>query len=307
MPGDERGHVDILGRYLGWRAALSWNRSDFYDLFGPTKRSRKGYAAKLGYDWLLIYDEPRRLEADLRRRLLRPDRHAADGAERRDDLHPARHRRGRAFTTRTSGARSARSTTRRALAWSLVYTGNEPLERPAPQLRGNLDSASRCRFRNSSVWLRTAGGIADGAHNPTLANFYFGGFGNNYVDDGSIKRYREYYSLPGFGIDEISGLNFVKELVEWNLPPVVFESVGTPGFYLTWLRPSLFAAGLWTEPTNASLRKNYTSLGAQVDLRFTVLHWYDMTLSVGFCRRLSGLAEGRHRVDDLAQDHVGAN
>ena len=30
--------------------ALSWNRSDFYDLFGPTKRSRKGYAAKLGYD-----------------------------------------------------------------------------------------------------------------------------------------------------------------------------------------------------------------------------------------------------------------
>ena len=38
------------GEYLGWRAALSWNRSDFYDLFGPTKRSRKGYAAKLGYD-----------------------------------------------------------------------------------------------------------------------------------------------------------------------------------------------------------------------------------------------------------------
>ncbi len=48
------------GRYEFWKAELSWNRSDFYDLFGPTKRSRKGYAAKLGYDWLLIYDEPRR-------------------------------------------------------------------------------------------------------------------------------------------------------------------------------------------------------------------------------------------------------
>ena len=37
--------------YLGSGAReLSWNRSDFYDLFGPTERSRKGYAAKLGYD-----------------------------------------------------------------------------------------------------------------------------------------------------------------------------------------------------------------------------------------------------------------
>jgi hypothetical protein len=62
LPSDQRGHIDIDGRYRFWRAALSWNRSDFYDIFGPTKRSRKGYAAKLGYDWLLIYDEPRRFE-----------------------------------------------------------------------------------------------------------------------------------------------------------------------------------------------------------------------------------------------------
>ena len=53
LPGKERGHVDITGRYQFWRAELSWNRPDFYDIFGPTKRSRKGYAAKLGYDWEL--------------------------------------------------------------------------------------------------------------------------------------------------------------------------------------------------------------------------------------------------------------
>ena len=28
---------------------LSWNRSDFYDIFGPTKRSLKGIAAVGGY------------------------------------------------------------------------------------------------------------------------------------------------------------------------------------------------------------------------------------------------------------------
>ncbi len=28
--------------------------------------------------------------------------------------------------------------------------------------------------------------------------------------------------------------------------------------------------------------QEYTSVGAQADLRFSVLHWYDMTLSVGY-------------------------
>jgi hypothetical protein len=74
----------------------------------------------------------------------------------------------------------------------------------------------------------------------------------------------------------------VRELVEWNLPPYVLESAGTPGFYLKWLRPSVFAAGLWGDPGNSALRKNYASLGGQVDLSFTVLHRYDMTLSIGY-------------------------
>jgi hypothetical protein len=97
-----------------------------------------------------------------------------------------------------------------------------------------------------------------------------------------VKRYRDYSSLPGFKIDEISALSFVREMVEWNLPPVVFESVGTPGFYLNWLRPAVFAAGLWTDPGHSALRKNYASVGSQTDLHVSVLHWYDMTLSVGY-------------------------
>ena len=62
LPGNQRGHVNAKGSYLEWRGELYWNRTDFYDLFGPTKRSQKGYAAKVGYDWLAIYDEPRKLE-----------------------------------------------------------------------------------------------------------------------------------------------------------------------------------------------------------------------------------------------------
>jgi len=49
-----------------------------------------------------------------------------------------------------------------------------------------------------------------------------------------------------------------------------------------WLRPAVFAAGLWTDPGHSALSKNYTSVGTQADLHFSVLHWYDMTLSVGY-------------------------
>jgi hypothetical protein len=280
LPSDERTHVSFVGNYIGWNAALSWNRSDFYDIFGPTERSRKGYAAELGYDWLLIYDEPRKLEAIFN--IAYYDQ---------IDALPNAQNVATPFTRLVTSKIGLRYTDLRqsigavdaekGLAWSLIYLGNSVSGEVTPQLLGTFDVGMALPLPNSALWLRTAGGIADGSHNQTVANFYFGGFGNNYVDDGPIKRYREYYSLPGFGLNEISGLNFVKELVEFDAPPLVFESVGTPALYLTWLRPSIFAAGLWTEPANAAQRKDYFSLGAQADLRFTVLHWYDMTLSFG--------------------------
>ena len=157
-----------------------------------------------------------------------------------------------------------------------------------PQIRGSLDVGFPLPIPHSSIWLRSAAGGANGDRNNTLANFYFGGFGNNYVDSRSVQRYREYNSLPGFEIDQVSGLNFVRELVEWNLPPVVFESVGTQSFHLAWLRPAIFATALWTDVANSAQRQDYANVGAQADLKFSVLHWYDMTLSAGYAVGFQG-------------------
>ena len=55
-----------------------------------------------------------------------------------------------------------------------------------------------------------------------------------------------------------------------------------PAFYLHWLRPAVFASALWTDVSNSESRQNYQSVGGQVDLRFSVLHWYEMTLSAGY-------------------------
>jgi hypothetical protein len=281
LAGDERGHIDMTGRYLGWHGELAWNRSDFYDIFGPTKRSRKGYAAKGGYDDLLIYDEPRKLD-------LTTDIEYYDQL----DTLPNAQNVPTTFTRLLTGKVGLHYTDVRrsigavddekGLTWTLEADVNQVTGQVISQFFGGLDLGFALPLAHSSVWLRSAGGYSNGDPNNPVSNFYFGGFGNNYVDDGNVKRYREYTSLPGFSIDQVSALSFVRELVEWDLPPVVFESVGTPGFYVNWLRPSIFAAGLWADPGNSALHKNYASLGAQTDLHIKILHWYDMTLSVGY-------------------------
>ena len=281
IPRNERGHLSIVGRYRFWRAELSWNNSDFYDLFGPTKRSRKGNAAKLGYDDPLIWDEPRKL-------VLKYDLNYYDKIDtlpnaQKVDTNFTRLLTGEIGLNFTDVRRSLGAVDdEKGLAWSAVATANKVSGDIIPQLRGSLDIGFALPIAHSSIWLRGVAGAAHGDRGNSVANFYFGGFGNNYVDSGSIKRYQEYYALPGFGINEVSGQTFMRQMVELNLPPVVFESVGTPRFHATWLRPSLFASALWTDPQHSSLRKHYASIGAQADLRFSVLHWYDVTLSFGY-------------------------
>jgi len=281
LPSNEREHFELNWNYLGWRADLAWNRSDFYDIFGPTKRSRKGLGIKAGYDHTFIYDEPRRLD-------LKTDIAFYDKIDALPDYQNVDVSFDRLYTAevglrykhfqRSLGAVDDE----KGLSWDAVLSANHVNGQTIPQLRGGLDFGLPLPLDHASVWLRSSAGVADGDRRDPFANSFFGGFGNNYVDSGAIKRYREHYAMPGFGINELSGRSFAKTMVELNLPPRIFESVGTPSFYLAWLRPAVFASTLWTDPHDSRVRRDYSSLGGQVDLRFTVLHWYEMTLSMGY-------------------------
>jgi hypothetical protein len=294
LSSDQSGHLDIVGHYLGWRGRASWNRSDFYDLFGPTKRSRKGYGVALGYDHLLIYDEPRKLEL------------STDLAYFGNiDTLPNAQNVSTPFTQLSTAAVKLNFTdVRRSLGavddeqgfkWTAALTANQAGgDKPSGLLRGGLDLGVALPLAHSSLWSRSAVGAANGPSTDPAAAFYFGGFGNNYVDDGLVKRYREYGSMPGFSIDQIGGQRFFKQMVEWNLPPVIFESIGTPSFHLTWMRPALFAVALWTDSnhnassTNTAGRQTFSSLGTQIDFRLSTLHWYEMMLSVGYAAGYEG-------------------
>ena len=134
---------------------------------------------------------------------------------------------------------------------------------------------------HSSLWLRSAAGFSPNDVNNLFANFYFGGFGNNWVDSRTEKRYREFYSFPGLALNELGGRNFARSMLELNLPPWRFAHLGTPGFYVTWMRPALFIGGLATNLDAAGIRRKVANAGGQLDFRFTLLSNLDMTLSVG--------------------------
>ena len=61
----------------------------------------------------------------------------------------------------------------------------------------------------------------------------------------------------------------------------VFKSAGTPGLYVTWLRPAVFAGVLTTNPEAEAFRHVLGNAGAQLDVQITALSTLDMMLSVG--------------------------
>ena len=69
--------------------------------------------------------------------------------------------------------------------------------------------------------------------------------------------------------------------MEWNLPPLHFRRVGTPGFYLTWMRPAVFAGRLITNLDAAGIRRTVSDIGGQLDFRLNILSTLDLTLSIG--------------------------
>ena len=90
--------------------------------------------------------------------------------------------------------------------------------------------------------------------------------------------------MPGFEIDTIPGRNFHRAMLELNLPPVRFERVGTPAFYLSWARPALFVSYLTTNLDDSLIRNEVSNAGLQIDFQFTILSRLDMTLSLGYAK-----------------------
>jgi hypothetical protein len=280
LPASERVHLKTEYERYDWRARFELNNADFYDFFGPTKVSRKGYVVALAKKQTLIFDQPHRLELDVGARFggnldqLPEFQNVPVNVNRLFTLHA---------TLSDTDLRSSLGHVddETGHRWVLAAQTNQVDGTMVPRFDGTFDHSLFVPARHSSVWFRGAAGFSPHNRSDPFANFYFGAFGNNWVDRGDEQRYRDLYSFPGLELNEIPGRTFVKSMIEWNIPPLRFRRVGTPGFYASWARPALFVGNLVANPEAASVRRTVTDTGAQVDFRFGLLSTLDLTISVG--------------------------
>ena len=292
LPGKQRGNAEAKFQHSFWTGGLRWNAADFYDLFGPTKVSRAGYSGYVGYDRPIIYDLPEKMNLKV---------NAAYYGDM--DTLPAFQNVASPFTSiATADAGLYYERPRSSIgsvdaetghAWAIVTHLYSADGEVFPSLLGKFDVGFPLRIGHSSIWSRNAAGISSGSRDNPLSNAYFGGFGNNYVDHGDPKRYREVLSMPGFEIDALGGKGFAKSILEWNLPPLRFESLGTPAFYASWARPAIFATALVLDPQDGDYRNGAYDAGVQLDFQLQVLHRLPMMLSFGYAVGFAGDGKGK--------------
>jgi len=279
---DERLHVNAVLRHWGWTAAYTLNRADFYDFFGPTKVSRRGWAAGLQFQDNLLFDTPRILTYTVQASAYG---HLATLPEYQGVTASVDHLQSfSGLLSYTSLRRSLGAVEdEMGTTWDLQWHANIVDATVFP--RWNLDVAKGVLLPldHSSLWLRgSAGSALSGDRNSPFANFFFGGFANNWVDHRAIKQFRETESFPGIDINSVGGSNYGKLQVEWTTPPLRFRRAGSPSFYFRWADLSLYTTGLVTNVDHQALRRALASVGVQLDVRSITLSHLESTFSLGY-------------------------
>jgi hypothetical protein len=287
--GGERLHLNLDYQTPNWKLTYWHNLADVYDLAGPVLRSRKGDAVIASYSKPLIYDPPRQLDVfgSASAYFGLDQLPGAQNIASPKDLRSAEVGLRYTNTTKALGGVDHE----KGIEGRIVAGTDQADGHWFPRLYGGVDAGTALPWRNSSVWFYAHAGMVGGERQSPVAAYYFGSFQNNYVDDRSEKRYREMESFPGFDIDEIAARRFARLTGEINLPPVRFAEVGTPAFYLSYVRPALFAGGMLTRAPDG-ISHRYSDVGGQLDLNFTVALRLPMIFSVGAA---AGYADGHYR------------
>ena len=287
--GPERLHVDVEYQTPTWKLTYWHNLADIYDLAGPVLRSRKGNAFIADYTKPLIYDPPRQLD-------IVGSAAAYFGLTRlpgaQNIVSPSEIQSAEIGLKYTNTAKALGGVDHeKCIEGRIMAAADHADGNTFPKLYGGMSAGAALPWSNSSAWLYAHAGIGGGPRFSPLAAYYIGAFRNNYVDDRPEKRYRELESFPGFDIDEITARKFARVTGEINLPPVRFAEVGTPAFYMSYIRPAVFAGAMATQAPDGS-GHHYMDLGAQLDLNFTVALRLPVVLSVGTA---AGWADGHYR------------
>jgi len=302
---DEQIHSSInysavrLGGFMSgnYNIFAAYNRANFYDLFGPTQRSRKGVNFGFDYSNSIVYDPPSILDVNLgftgyygldqspefQQINFNPDEFNTNL------FYDVQASLSFSHLKRSVGAVEGEKGINTSLAVSSsISEGNF-----YPKAYGNLDLGIQLPIKHTSLWFRNSFGNSFSDKINPFTRFGFASFGNNYIDRYSSKMYRNIFSFPGVSFDSdrlLLAKSFYKAMAELVLPPLRFRKFGFFNFFVTNISPSIFASKLYsndiisTLPNNPEIKENFSNIGIQFDTKLVMFSHLSAVFSVGWAR-----------------------
>ena len=276
-------HFDLEWKYYFWTLKAAWNHTDFYDLAGPRRGSRKGYMVTLAYDYKNSLTSPYTRSwgasigayGDMDALPLYQEISVDDGIRSMQTI---------SVYGKIAKSRNSLGAVMREQGYELGLQGYGYLAggRFFPSIDATADFGVLLPIdRNTSFWVRTAAGHSFGDPTSAFGNSYFGGFRNNRLDYRNAFQYRTPQAMPGAAIDAIQAHSYAKATAELNLRPIRLNDFGALFLYPTWIQCSFFGTGL--SAWNPGLpHKMYYSAGVQVTTELVFFNYLKTTLSIGY-------------------------
>ena len=265
-----------------FEVGVDHNATDFYDLFNKRKRGMIGTKVTLGHTYYWKYDNPLKVKQQTQIALYKnvefindnlvkvsqPDFMVAqsifDLKNQRRSIGSSDFEHGNDFTT------------------TIMVFGSDPKNPEfAYQIWTELGNLSTWLFPHNVLYLRIAAGYHETNDALRQARFYFGGFGNREVENVDVKQYRKVFRFPGIPIYSLSADQFVKWMIENNLPPLRFSNFSIGRHYLNHIDLSFYSQGLYV---NSEQGKYWGDVGGQINFIFK--HWDNLetTFSAGIAK-----------------------
>ena len=313
LADDEVFHASIDFSTMNFFYSFAYNPANFYDLFGPTKRSRKGISGGVLWSPTLIWNPPITLFLDV-------GLSGFYGLEKSNDFQQLSYdgfdgnlyfdfysSLSYSHIKNSIGAVDDEKGITASLEASTAYTAGEIY----PSLVGNLDLGIPLPINHTSIWLRSALGKSFNNDLNPFTRYGFAAFGNNYIDSWNAKQYRGTYAFPGLTYSDnryIESRDFGKLMLDVLLPPIRYKKLGFFNLFANWTQASVFASVLYSQNYDPNGGKNlqyfireiphplgksfddpiwtdtFVNFGAQIDTRIVLFSLLPSTISIGMAR-----------------------
>lgn len=262
--------------------AYEYNAPDFYDLFNERKRAMLGNRFAVSYNDFWLYDNPLKIKQNTDLSLYTGVRFINDNLVEVSEPDFA------VFKTEFD-ARNLRRTIGsidfESGNWfriNLVGFASDPKD---IQFSGGIyaewDNYNLLFFTHNVLHLKLAAGYHYLNDRVNQGRFYFGGFGNREIENEPVKQFEKVFRFPGVPIYSIASENFLKVMIENNLPPLRIPNISIFSHSLRNINLSFYSQGLLT---NSVISDKWVNIGGQINFMFT--HWSNLesTFSAGIAK-----------------------